>query len=67
MADFSQADLDAINDSIKKGVLVVTYRDKTVRYRGLEDMFKIRDLIKRCLGGNKCSSAVLASPGKGLC
>jgi hypothetical protein len=46
MADFTQADLDALNKAIKTGVMEVVYRDRTVKYRTLEEMLSLRSLMK---------------------
>ena len=35
---FSQSDLDALNNAIKSGVQRVTFADRTVEYRSLEDL-----------------------------
>ncbi len=50
MADFTQADLDALNDAIKSGVNDVYYGDKRVSYRSIDEMIRVRDLMRRDLG-----------------
>ena len=52
MADFTAADLTAINTAIKSGTLSVAYRDRNVTYRSLSEMRQIRDMIKEDLGEN---------------
>ena len=47
---WTQSDLDELEKSIKAGTLRVRFADREVIYRTLEEMLKIRDLIKRELG-----------------
>lgn len=56
MADFTQAQLDAINEAISSGTLSVKYQDKEVTYRSLEELLRIRDTIKKALGQSSASS-----------
>lgn len=58
---FTQAQLDALESSIADGALKVKYSDKEVEYRSLEEMLKIRDIMRNALGLNKSSCS-----GKGL-
>lgn len=67
MADFTQADLDAINDAIKKGVRRVQYQDKLVVYHSLAEMMQVRRMIEECLGKKKKINRALAEHDKGLC
>lgn len=43
-------DLEALEAAIAKGVQRVKYTDKEIEYRSLDDMFKLRDRIKKELG-----------------
>lgn len=62
---FTIEQLSALDDAIAQGVLEVKYADKTVTYRSLSEMMKIRGLIERSLGrGN--SSRKYAVHSKGL-
>ena len=65
---WTQTDLDALEAAIKEGVEEVKYSDKTVRYRSLADMMKIRDLIRSELGliTGEGQRIKLESIGKGL-
>lgn len=47
---FTQAHLDALEKAIAEGVLEVSYDSKVVRYRSLDEMLRIRDLIRKELG-----------------
>lgn len=43
---YTQAQLDALEVAIAEGTLKVEYGDKKVEYRSLNEMIRIRDLIK---------------------
>lgn len=47
---FTQADLTAIEEAISTGALEVQYTDKRVRYRSLNDLLTLRDIMRRDLG-----------------
>lgn len=47
---FTSDDLDAIETAIKSGQLSVAYRDRNVTYRSLDEMLKIRDMIRDEVG-----------------
>lgn len=68
MATFTQAQYDALTSAIASGHLRVTYDGKTVEYRDLDSMIKVRDMIARELGlGPKpCELRVLPTFSKGL-
>lgn len=42
--------LAALEESIALGATTVQYTDRTVTYRSLSDMMKLRDLMRRDLG-----------------
>jgi len=46
MADFTQAHLDALNTAIASGELTVRYGDTTVTYRSLDELLRVRDMVK---------------------
>jgi hypothetical protein len=46
---WTQADLDALDQAIAKGVKSVKYTDKEIVYRTLSEMLQLRDFIKNCL------------------
>jgi len=50
MSMFSQAGLAAIEEAIAGGYLKVKYDDKEVTYRGLDELLKVRDMIRARLG-----------------
>lgn len=47
---WTTADLEALNKSIAMGATSVRYADRTVQYRSLEEMMKIRRLMMDELG-----------------
>ena len=47
---WTESDLTAIESSIKAGVLRVQFGDRMTQYRSLDEMLKIRDLIRKDLG-----------------
>lgn len=42
---FKQAQLDALDEALAEGVLVVEYQDKKVRYRSFSEMMRLRELM----------------------
>lgn len=47
---WTQADLDELDKAIATGVTEVQYSDRRVRYRSLNEMTRIRNMIARELG-----------------
>lgn len=66
MAGFTQAQLDALEEAIAEGALSVRYRDRTIEYRSLEEMLRIRDKIKKELGQTRKTTRIQAEFSKGL-
>jgi len=66
--NFTAEDLAALEQAIAKGVMRVKYTDKEITYRSLDEMLKIRDIMRNCLGitSNK-SLRKVASTNKALC
>lgn len=46
MADFTQAHLDALTAAIASGELTVRYGDTAVTYRSLDELLRVRDMMK---------------------
>lgn len=65
MADFTQADLDAVNKAIASGELSVRYGDKSVTYRGIDELLRAQEVIKRAVQSPTVPSFTLASFSKG--
>lgn len=49
---FTLEQYEALNKSIAQGTLTVTYGDKTVTYRSLDEMLRIRNIMATELGLN---------------
>lgn len=47
---FSLAQLTALEDAISQGALRVKFSDREVQYRSLEEMIRLRDLMRKELG-----------------
>lgn len=66
-SSFTQDQLTALEGAIAEGALRVKYSDKEVEYRSLEEMLKIRDMMRNALGLNStCSSSKGLFGGKRL-
>lgn len=46
----TQEQLTILEEAIASGATLVRYHDKTVQYRSLDEMMRIRDLIRQELG-----------------
>ncbi len=47
---YTQTQLDAIEAAIAEGALTVKYQDKSVTYRSLDEMIRIRNIMRESLG-----------------
>jgi hypothetical protein len=64
---YTQQQLEALDAAIAEGALTVKYTDKSVTYRSLDEMIRIRDLIRAELGVlSHSTSLVYPTFGKGL-
>lgn len=66
MADFTESEYAALNAAIAKGVTEVRYGDRTVKYRSLDEMIKVKSMMAAELGKARRPNRVLSSFGKGL-
>ena len=66
MSEFTQAQLDALNTALASGHLEVRYADRTVKYRSLDEMQRVKAMMMRDLNKAKRPNRVLASFGKGF-
>jgi len=41
---WTQADIDALDEAIKNGVTLVSFQDRQVRYRSMDELLKARAL-----------------------
>lgn len=64
---WTTADLEALEKAIASGALSVQYADRRVQYRSLDEMLKIRDLMRKALGKTDPSGGrIFTKFGKGL-
>lgn len=65
---YTQDQYNKLNEAIAQGALVVRYADKTVEYRSLDDMLRIRKLMADELGLNSQGNGgrIFAKFNKGL-
>lgn len=64
---WTQTDLDAIEAALVNGTTTVKYSDKQVTYRSIDELIRVRELIRKDLGlTNAASGRVYASHSKGL-
>lgn len=49
---WAQNDLTVLESAIAQGALTVKYADKEVTYRSLDDMLKLRELMKSEINGS---------------
>lgn len=56
---FTQAQLDALEEAISAGATSVSYEGKTVSYRTLDDMLRLRTIIRKALGLSPASATTL--------
>jgi thiamine monophosphate synthase len=65
---WTESDLDALEAAIKQGVREVQYRDRRVTYHSLDEMLKLRQLMRdEVTGGTELGNVrtTLASFSKG--
>lgn len=58
---FTQTQLDALEAAIASGTLVVRTGDKSVRYHSLDEMIKLRDVIRNQLNADAQTKTSRAS------
>jgi len=46
---FTAADLQAIDDAIASGALIVEYRDRRVEYRSIKELMQARTVIQNAV------------------
>jgi hypothetical protein len=56
---YTQADLDAIEAAILSGTSTVSYESKSVTYRSIDELFRIRAAIMRALGLSTTKKTIL--------
>lgn len=66
MADFTQAQYDALNAAIANGTTQVRFADRTVQYRSIDEMMRVRRLMARELNIARAPNRTFATLQKGL-
>jgi hypothetical protein len=66
MSSYTQADYDAISAAIAEGVTEVRMGDRTVRYRSLNEMMRVKQMMARELGLVRRPNRTFATFRKGL-
>lgn len=56
---YTQNQLNAIEAAIAEGALVVQYDNKKVEYRSLNDMLRIRDMMREELSGASSDGGIV--------
>jgi hypothetical protein len=62
---FTQADLDAIDAALKRGESSVSFADRRVDYRSVEELLLVRELVSKSIAGRPKQTLVVASKGFG--
>lgn len=63
---WQQSDLDALETALAKGVRRVRYSDKEVEYQSIDDMIKVRELMRQQLSVTTRPQRIYARFSKGL-
>lgn len=63
---FTQAQLDAIEAAIVSGTTSVSYEGKSVTYRTLDEMLRVRAIIRNALGLTNPPATVLVQHSRGF-
>lgn len=56
---FTQSQLDALEYAIATGTTSVSYEGKSSSFRSLDDLLRVRDIIRRALGQAPAASATV--------
>lgn len=63
---WTQGQLDAIENSIAAGVTSVSYEGKSTTFRSLDEMLRVRALIRAALGLSEPGATVLVQHDRGF-
>lgn len=66
MSDFTTEQLETLNAAIAKGVKKVKYADREVEYGSIDEMLRVRDLMRKELGLANSTTRLFATHSKGL-
>jgi hypothetical protein len=62
---WKQQDLDNLNEAIASGAMSVAYEGKSVTYRSVDEMLRIRAMIEKELGLGGTSRTILPQHSRG--
>lgn len=62
MTDFSQAQLDALNNMIASGVLRSEYDGRRIEYRTMDELIRARDMVRAGLATGTASRITHVNP-----
>lgn len=65
-SSWTTEDLTNLEAAIKEGALKVKYRDKEIEYRSLDEMLKLRDIMRAELGITTRTARRFTNFSKGL-
>jgi hypothetical protein len=65
VADWTQADVDALKAAMKSGTLTVGYSNRSVTYRDLDEMLALLSLMEKSAQGTSAITYRLAVVRKG--
>lgn len=63
MANYAQADIDALRAAVKQGVSSVSYADRTVTYRSLDEMRKLLAEMENAVNAPKRVRRIASNKG----
>lgn len=64
---WTQEQLQALEEAIAQGALTIEYGGKRITYRSLDEMMRLRELIKKTLGtGTAGATTIKTTFSKGL-
>jgi hypothetical protein len=63
---FTADQLQRLEDAIAQGITKVSYADRHVSYRSLDEMLRLRELMKRSLNQDVHSHPVVMTTSKGF-
>lgn len=63
MTGFTQEKLTKLENAIAEGALEIEYEGKKVKYRNLDEMIRIRDMIKSSLSPVDAGSSIATTVG----
>jgi len=63
---YTQAQLDALEEAILSGASSVSYEGKSVTYRSIDEMLRLRTIMRKALGLLTTPQTFLAQHSRGI-